>query len=224
MAVYAIGDIHGCFTALKTIFDSLKIKEDDKVIFLGDYVDRGPQCRQLLEWLVEKSENKNFIFLRGNHEQMMMDARTDSAWLSCWLMNGGAKVLDSYDIGDDAEWFNKIPYWHWEFLKSTKKYFEFEKFIFVHAALDAGVSLQKQNENTLYWKHIEVPEMYDENKIVVCGHTSRKNGVIANFGHSICIDTWACGGQWLTCLDVTTGNFWQANQRGELQRGKIEVG
>ncbi|MBC7863971.1 MAG: serine/threonine protein phosphatase [Bacteroidia bacterium] len=224
MSIYAVGDIHGCFTALVRIFNSLEIGKDDKAIFLGDYIDRGHNSKEVIEWMLEKSTNPNFIFLKGNHELMMLEARTNFARFSIWQWNGGHKVLDNYGIGDETDWVNKIPEAHWKFIESTKKYYTVGNFIFVHAALVPGVPLEQQHDDIVYWKHAEVPEMYSQNKIVVCGHTSRKNGQIANFGHTICVDTWACGGQWLTCLDVTTGNFLQANQKGELKKGKIEIG
>ena len=63
--------------------------------------------------------------------------------------------------------------------------------------------------------------MYLADKQVICGHTSRKNGKIHDFGHSICIDTYAYGGQWLTCLNVETGEFIQANEEGEVQKGNL---
>jgi serine/threonine protein phosphatase 1 len=224
MALYAIGDIHGCFTALTTLIKSVNLKPNDTVVFLGDYVDRGPGSKQVIDFILANSKNYNFITLRGNHEVMMMNSRIYQNSLSSWMMNGGFQTLDSYEIGDDFDWYKKIPEVHWDFLKSTLENYENGNFIFVHAGLKPGVELKHQIHDTLFWLHQHEPPPYADDKIVVCGHTPQKNGRIKNLGHTIFIDTWAFNGEWLTCLDVHSGNFYQANEKGETRDGKITIG
>ena len=70
----------------------------------------------------------------------------------------------------------------------------------------------------LYWERFDDPAPHESGKFMVCGHTSQKSGLPARNGNAICIDTWACGGGWLTCLNVETGELWQANEAGETRR------
>ena len=221
MAVYAIGDIHGSLKALQSIFSQKLIKRDDTVVFLGDYIDRGTNSKGVLDWLIENKKNYKFKFILGNHEIMMLTAKTSPEKLIKWLYFGGSQTLDSYKIGDDSNWMEKIDDTHWEFIDSCKAYYEIEDFIFVHAGLEVGKELEDQNKYHLFWKKYETPACYDSKKTIICGHTSRKNGEIANFGHTICIDTFAYGGKWLTCLNVKTKEFIKANNKGIITVGKL---
>ena len=221
MALYAIGDIHGMLDALKSIFEKGDFSTDDTFVFLGDYVDRGPDSCGTIDWLIQNSQNYRFVFLKGNHELMMLAAREAPDQLSYWLFFGGAETLDSYGIGDQPDWIEHIPLAHWKFMEEALPYYQEGEYIFVHAGLEAGKPLEEQNHNTLFWKKFEVPEAYITGKEVICGHTSRKNGEIADFGHTVCIDTYAYGGMWLTCLNVETGEFIKANGSGKTQNGRV---
>ena len=221
MALYAIGDIHGSFFALEDIFRHGHIQKDDLVVFLGDYVDRGHEVKGVFDWLIENQKHYRFEFLLGNHEIMMQTARTDPENFEWWQMFGGKETLQSYGLEGDPDWAEKVNPAHWEFMDACKPYLEVEDFIFVHGGLEAGKPLSEQNDHHLYWKKYEVPEMYLPDKKVICGHTSRKNGEIANFGHTVCIDTFAHGGMWLSCLNVETGEFVQANNYGEVKKGLL---
>lgn len=222
MAIYAIGDIHGSIKALKAIFKQGVIQPSDKVVFLGDYVDRGSDSKGVIDWLIKNKEEFDFEFVLGNHEIMMATAKTSPDRLVEWLHLGGANTLDSYKIRDERNWMDKIDKTHWDFIDSCQHYVEIKNFIFVHAGLEGGKSLYEQNKHHLFWKKYEEPEPYDSSKIVICGHTSRKNGEIADFGHTICIDTYAHGGMWLTCLNVETGEFLKANNKGQIEEGKLK--
>lgn len=221
MSIYAIGDIHGCLKVLKAIFNQKIIKKDNTVVFLGDYIDRGPNSKKVLDWLIRNKENYNFKFILGNHEIMMSVAKTSNNRLTEWLHFGGAQTLDSYKIGDTSKWMNKIDNTYWEFIESCKSYIEIGNFIFVHAGLETGKKIEEQNKHHLFWKKYEIPECYDSEKTVICGHTSRKNGEIADFGHTICIDTFAYGGKWLTCLNVESKEYIKANNKGKIEIGKL---
>ncbi|RAW00744.1 metallophosphoesterase family protein [Pseudochryseolinea flava] len=223
MSVYAIGDIHGSIEALRTIFNQGLIKRDDKIIFLGDYVDKGSNSNDVIEWLLTHRKLFDFEFILGNHEIMMNTARRSPERLLEWLYFVGASTLDSYQIGDDKNWADKIPKSHWAFIDSCKHYIEIGKFIFVHAGLESGKTLNDQDQDHLFWKKFEEPEAYSSERIVVCGHTSRKDGEIANFGHTICIDTYAHGGMWLTCLNVESGEFIKANNKRETVIGNLNI-
>ena len=221
MALYAIGDIHGCLRALQTIFEHAPIKEQDQVVFLGDYVDRGPDVKGVFDWLLANQNTYRFEYLLGNHEIMMRTARGDDEQFNWWQMFGGRETLESYDLADDPNWAEKVDPEHWRFMDDCKPYLEVGEYIFVHGGLEPGVALADQNMHHLYWKKYEAPVMYHPEKTVICGHTSRKNGEIAHFGHTTCIDTFAHGGQWLTCLNVETGEYWQANQQADIKIGAL---
>ncbi|GGG46813.1 metallophosphoesterase family protein [Bizionia arctica] len=223
MAIYAIGDIHGSINALKTIFQQGLIKEDDQVVFLGDYVDKGANSKGVIHWLIEKSKTFNFHFILGNHEIMMTRAKSSAEIVEHWLEDyGGSLTLNSYKISDNPNWMHQIDKTHWDFIDSCLPYLEIGEFIFVHAGLEENKSLEEQDEHYLFHKKFEKPTVYDPSKTVICGHTARKNGEIADFGHTICIDTFAHGGMWLTCLNVETGAFLKANDKGQIEKGKLE--
>lgn len=137
MAIYAIGDIHGSINALKTIFQQNLIKKNDKVVFLGDYIDKGTNSKGVIEWLIEKSKVFDFEFILGNHEIMMVTAKSSPKTFIEWLGDyGGKNTLDSYCIYDNKNWMNKIDKSHWHFIDSCLPYLEIGKFIFVHAGLE----------------------------------------------------------------------------------------
>ncbi|BDD03989.1 metallophosphoesterase family protein [Aureibacter tunicatorum] len=222
MPIYAIGDIHGSLRALKTIFKQGIIQTDDKVVFLGDYIDRGPDSKGVIDWLINNQKNHDFEFILGNHEIMMKAAKMSPVRLKEWLHFGGANTLESYHINNTENWMDIISPSHWDFIDSCLDYLEIKDFIFIHAGLEAGKNLNEQNKHHLFWKKYENPKAYNSTKTVICGHTSRKNGEIADFKHTICIDTYAHGGMWLTCLNVETGEFIKANNKGKIRKGTLK--
>ncbi len=211
----AIGDIHGCRTALDALLQSLNLQLDDALVFLGDYVDRGPDSRGVIERLLELSARDNATFLRGNHDLWMERTREDKRWFAEWLDPnvGGAQTLDSY--GGFAE----IPFSHWRFLDELLEYHETATEIFVHGAVDPNLELFDQHQQTLLWERINNQAPHFSGKRIICGHTSQKNGLPLDRGHAVCIDTFCCGGGWLSALDVMTNYLWQANQNGATRAG-----
>lgn len=112
-----------------------------------------------------------------------------------------------------------IPDAHWDFLANQLlPYFETETHFFVHANAYPDLALADQPDFMLYWERYNDPPPHESGKTMVCGHTSQKTGLPVSNGHAICIDTWAYGGGWLSCLNVESGEIWQANQRGETRR------
>ena len=213
MRTLAIGDIHGCLTALETLADLVEFTESDTVIGLGDYVDRGPDSKGVIDLLIALRARTHLITLRGNHEIMMMGARGDRLSRMNWCRVGGAQALESYG----AETMDDIPDEHWNFLENLLPYHETEGHIFVHANLDPNIALEDQHDADLFWEPFNDPAPHVSGKTMVCGHTSQRSGEIKRNANAICIDTYAHGGGWLTCLDVESGRFWQANQKGETR-------
>ncbi len=218
--VFAIGDIHGCYTALQALLQDVPLTPQDRLITLGDYVDRGPDSRKVVEWLIGETRAGLCIPLRGNHEIMMLDALRGQMPMQHWLQFGGLDVLKSYAPEDRAGTPDDIPIEHLRFLdQELLPFYETDTHIFVHACLDPQLPLPKQNPGMLYWERFDMLLPHHSGKIVVCGHTSQKSGVPNDKGFGICIDTWVYGRGWLTCLEVATGQFWQANQNGESRTG-----
>ena len=222
MRVFAIGDIHGCCEALKTLTDALQLTSEDVLVTLGDYVDRGPDSNGAIAHLIALQPQVTLVPLRGNHEIMMKQALLDRDGVLFWLRFGGDATLASYE----AESPEDIPVEHLVFLDSTLPYFETENHLFVHANLLPDVPLDKQPDEVLYWQHLSKywfrkPPRHMSGKTMICGHTSQPSGKILNLGNIICIDTFAHGGQWLTCLEPETGTYWQSNESGDLRTGKL---
>jgi serine/threonine protein phosphatase 1 len=179
----AIGDIHGCLNPLTALVEKISPTKDDTLIFLGDYVDRGPDSKGVIDYLLKLRDAINCVFLMGNHEVMMLDY-LDFGSNSNWDVNGGKSTLDSYRDGGDFH----IPESHIKFLSECKFYYETEKYFFVHGGLKPTRSIA---QNLKYLKPIDFvwerehldPEHlfrqdYPWEKTVVCGHTPRPEPVI----------------------------------------------
>jgi serine/threonine protein phosphatase 1 len=223
----AIGDVHGCSQALDTLLGAIEPKPDDVIVTLGDYVNRGPDSRGVLERLIALERQCALIPLLGNHDQMLLqlllDARAGhSRLLSSWLRMGGDATLASYSAppgkitGADLA---RIPAEHLAFLERCRAYHESETHIFIHANYDPALSMYDQPFELLRWESLRdsIPGPHVSGKTVIAGHSSQKTGEILNVGHLVCIDTYCFGGGWLSALDVQTEEVWQTNKQGELR-------
>lgn len=218
MRYLAVGDIHGCFKALTTLERFVPFQPEDVIVTLGDYVDRGPDSCAVLDWLIGYAQRGQLVALRGNHDWMMLQARENNSILQMWLECGGDAALASYSPSGDPGRLVDVPEAHFQFLEhQTRPWFEMETHFFVHANADPDLALEEQPDYILYWEGFDNPPPHQSGKIMVCGHTSQKSGKPRNLGHAVCIDTRAHGKGWLTCLDVVTGKYWQANQQGETR-------
>lgn len=221
----AIGDIHGCLPAFNTLLDFVQVKPEDTLIALGDYVDRGPQTRDVIERLMKLSESQRLITLRGNHEILMLFARESEANFRRWISAGGDAVLQSYDLlpADGPRVLQQIPAEHWTFLKrNLVPYWESETHFFVHANADPDLDLADQPDEMLYWERFNYPVRHRSGKIMVCGHSAQKSGLPICTEHAICIDTKAYAGGWLSCLDIHANRIYQANQQSETREFSLD--
>jgi serine/threonine protein phosphatase 1 len=221
MRTLAIGDIHGCHIALQALVPMIGLSPNDVLVFLGDYIDRGPQSKEVVSSVLDCCRQGRAIALRGNHEVMLLAAREDPLKAQLWGSYGGDEALRSYGAWGEAEWQKYIPNEHWKFFEDTRSWFETETHIFVHATVVADLSMPDQPDYALYWERFEQQLFHISKKTVVCGHTPQRSGWPAKGQHSVCIDTGACSGGWLTCLDVTTGQFWQTNERSQAREGQL---
>jgi serine/threonine protein phosphatase 1 len=220
MRSLAIGDIHGCRTALETLISFVNPTSDDQFIFLGDYVNRGPDSRGVIEFLLNLKNSHRCVFLRGNHEIMTLDARQERTRGSTMNLALGGELIRSYGYTGKGDWWHLIPAAHWQFIEQTARYFETNRHIFVHGALDADMDLAEQPDWIIFWERFDTIRPHKSGKKVICGHTPSRDGEIQDVGFAACIDTGAVLGRWLTCLDAETGQYWQANQKGQTRAGQ----
>jgi serine/threonine protein phosphatase 1 len=207
----AIGDIHGCFQALATLLEAIHPAADDRLIVLGDFVDRGPDSRAVIERLLDLQHHCQLVTLLGNHELMLLRALDDADQRRFWLCFGGQETLASYGGQIDA-----IPPAHLDFIRNARLFYETETHLFFHANYHSELPPQQQPEMLLIWTHLDrhVPAPHVSGKTVVVGHTPQLDGQVLDLGHLICLDTFCCGGGWLTALDVHAGTLWQASLQG----------
>jgi serine/threonine protein phosphatase 1 len=218
----AIGDIHGCLTALDTLLGFVQPQPDDQLVFLGDYVDRGPDSKGVLNRLIELHRTGRIVCLRGNHEVMMAGARGGRDDFRFWTNFGGIEALESYSTSSISP--DVIPWDHWNFIeKKCVDWYETDSHIFVHANLHPELPMTQQTTDWMHWEALNSNwhKPHLSGKTMICGHTQQRSGNPLVLERAICIDTWAFGDGWLTCLDVETGEYWQANELGQTRTGKL---
>ena len=214
--IIAIGDIHGCVNALETLLEAMAPGKNDLLIVLGDFVDQGHETWLVIDCLLALRERCSLVCLKGNHEEMLVAARSSTAALRYWEMCGGVQTLNSYRFGSKLD---EIPDDHWGFVAGCRDSYETADHMFVHANFDPAAALADQDAHTLRWELLDpaATDCHQSGKTVVLGHTEQMKGEILDLGCVKCIDTacWRCG--WLTALDVTTNQLWQASRFGLLR-------
>ena len=237
--ILAIGDIHGCPVAFDALLEAVNPGPDDLVITLGDYIDRGPDSKNVVDRLIKLHETLPIVSLCGNHEEMVLEWRERNYDMTLtWWANGGLATLRSYCHGDEKwliEMFWKsfsatqaweyhvaacelIPQAHWDFFENCIDWYETDDFIFVHGQVNPDLGLAEQSPQELHWARFHKSQRpHKSGKKVICAHTPQTNGQPTDIGHAVCIDTYLYGGQWLTCLDVRSGKYYQANDLGEIR-------
>lgn len=177
MASYVIGDTHGCLLTLRHLVeDIIGFTKDDSLYLLGDYIDRGPFSAQLLDYLINLiDDGYSIIPLRGNHEQMMLDAAVSGSNLLLWIQNLGSTTISSYKelFGQDFTFPSCVPKQHIEFL-SKLEYYKLvkEKFILVHGGLNYYAENAFDDLQAILWSRPEsVPNTFLPNYTIIYGHT-----------------------------------------------------
>ena len=227
--ILAIGDIHGQFKKLSSVFNKINFdSEKDFLILLGDYIDRGDENLHCLQWAMKISEMKNVVALRGNHEQMMLYYYLLGNFESTiWLPNGGNRTKAEID-----EWRKTNP----EFLDKALKFIyerplyyrmsiENQEYIFCHAGLNPEKNVDEQDEESLLWIREKFYNNYRGYAEVVVGHTptpylgeipgleNRDPYLPVRLPNRITLlDT----GSFLpkgriSCMDILSGEFWQSD-------------
>lgn len=219
-AVFAIGDIHGCLDLLDGLLDGIKAatagdEQPPLLIFLGDYVDRGPGSRGVIDRLIAVAESyRGARFLCGNHEEAMIRFLADPQGGPAWSTYGGRATMLSYGVrppgrnADDAAWARaqqklnaRIPPAHLKFLWGLEDSVEVGDYFFAHAGVRPDKPLQRQASRDLRW--IREPFLSNDQpleKMIVHGHTPslRPHADRARLG----VDTWAYKTGVLTALEL----------------------
>jgi len=212
----AIGDIHGNLKALKELVE--KLPEDKQLVFLGDYIDRGPDSAGVVDFLIDLSKKRDCIFLSGNHEDMMLNNQ------ELWLMNGGYNALLSYGMHAIPSGLNFLGN-HLEFFQNLKRYHIDNHAVYVHAGIDLIVAKTEKNfelsdSHELFWVRedfYENPNNWKGDKMIIFGHTPTfylgKNETeiwISKSGKLVGIDTLCYKTGVLTGFDTETKEIYQS--------------
>jgi len=193
--IYAIGDIHGRSDLLERLLgmirrDANRQSGSVSLVFIGDYVDRGRDSRGVIEMLVELDREMSAYFLRGNHDQALLDFLAHPATYPAWRDFGADETLISYGVrppsSDDLQSLHKtreqlaraIPAAHLRFLNDLRFYVETDRFYFAHAGIRPGVPFHAQSPRDLMWIRDEFLDSSDNfGKTVVHGHSPKSTPV-----------------------------------------------
>ncbi len=210
----AIGDIHGCSQALAALLDAVTPTAEDTIVPLGDYVDRGPDSRGVVDLLIQLAEQCEVVPLLGNHEAMLLDSLESPECFDFWLRCGGRETLASYGGA-----LSLIPPLHLAFFHGCRRYYETDSHFMVHANYDPDLPLDEQTDRLSLWEHIvyRMPPRHASGKTAIVGHTPQSSGEILDLDHLIGIDTYCVGGGWLTAYEINSRQTWQANREGQLR-------
>ena len=223
MRTIIIGDIHGCHQELLALLGKVQFdREQDRLVSLGDLMDRGDQSFEVFETfrLLKAEMGERCVIIRGNHEQMMLDASVNPMARILWKQNGGGKTLKSFYKHQDhvyhhAGWFRG----------NTVLYYEEDGFQCTHAGLEDG-DISQSDPETLLWDRTRLTDNDYSGKLTVVGHTPLSGAAwCAGDGKNralltertrtelpgqgmICLDTGCVFGYRLTAMVVEDGSFW----------------
>jgi serine/threonine protein phosphatase 1 len=208
--IFAIGDIHGCIDKLNALMKKIDIDfKTDLLIFLGDYIDRGPCSYEVVSYLIDlKKQHENIIFLKGNHEEMLENyiAGVDRF---AYLSNGGRQTIDSYVKHGFKQGKDFIPIEHMTFFKNLDLFYQTDDYIFVHAGLSEKKILEDQSQDDLLWiRQKFIKSKFDFGKRIIFGHTPLASPLVQS--NKIGIDTGAVYGNSLTCVKLPELIFYHA--------------
>jgi serine/threonine protein phosphatase 1 len=225
MKSYVFGDIHGCALELRHLIDRLPLVPGDRVVFLGDYIDRGPESSEVVSSLLQlrtQLDDVEFIFLKGNHEDMFLSyLGISGAHGDMFLLNGGKATLTSYGIEDTKtsalEVLSQIPPEHLEFYQRLLPFYKMDPFLCIHAGIDPAKTWIQQTEEEFFW--IRNKFIYSSHPLpytILFGHTPQPT-VYYDVPYKVGFDTGLVYGNMLTCFDVDEKVMYQ------ISRGKKRV-
>lgn len=216
--IFAIGDVHGCARELAELLAMLPIEPDSTAVFLGDYLDRGPDSKGVIDLILDLRKRCQVIALKGNHEDMALEFldRPDSIGAALFILNGGSATLASYSDGQGGY---AIPESHRAFLRELRLCWESENHFFVHAGVpDAPLKELDPEAEAELMLWIRAPFLRNQRrweKIVVHGHTPVEAPEIKP--NRINLDTGCVYGNRLTAMDVNSNALWSVPRVKEAE-------
>lgn len=167
--IFVIGDIHGCFkTFRRLLFERLQINLNDEIYLLGDYIDRGPDSKAVIDLIIDLQNKSYKIFpIAGNHESMFLDAVSGKN-LTSWLRSGAAKTFKSFKISS----INQVPKEYFDFLNNLPYYIILDNFILVHGSLNFNSPEPFSDYQSMVWERVTfVDKSITEGRRLIVGHT-----------------------------------------------------
>ena len=231
MGRYVIGDIHGCAAELSRLVDGLPLVQGDDVVFLGDYIDRGPNSREVVAYLLSLQrdhEAVKFVFLKGNHEDMLLSyLGLGGEHGDMFLANGGKATLASYEIEPDkltrADTRSAMPPSHLSFFQALNNYYLMDSFLCVHAGINPQKTWAEQTETELLWiRNTFIYRSHLLPQTVLFGHTPQPS-VFYDLPYKVGLDTGLVYGNMLTCLEVDEKVLFQIGRgRKKINRTSVQ--
>ena len=206
--LFVVGDIHGCAVELESLLVGLPLTAGDSIVFLGDYVDRGPDSRPTIELLLalQRRTEITTVFLKGNHEDMLLAyLGRDGRYGEVFLQNGGIETLVSYGLrptAGGAEVAAALPASHTRFLEGLVLSHVVSPYLMVHAGVDPRRSLADQRAEDLLWIRDRFIARRHPLPYTICfGHTPRRE-VLFDLPYKIGLDTGCVYGNRLSCIEL----------------------
>lgn len=212
---FAIGDIHGCADDLQALLDKLPLTSSSKLVFLGDYVDRGPDSRRVIDTILNLKKKYKVVTIKGNHEEMFLSflEAPESADAALFILNGGSATLASYS---DNQGHYKIPSKHYDFLNQLELWHVDDEHVYVHAGLPnlklEKIDLETHQDELLWIREPFLSSKFDWGKVVVHGHTPKEAVTVSP--NRINLDTGCVFGGHLSAMELSTGEIYSVKKSG----------
>jgi serine/threonine protein phosphatase 1 len=213
--VFAIGDIHGCAAELEALLAGLPLAPGDTLACVGDYCDRGPDTRRVIDLLLDLEQRPGLstVFLRGNHEDMWLAyLGRDGHWGESWMANGGDHAVASYGLKAHcapADLLAAMPPAHLDFIDRLRLYYDTPTHLLVHAGIDPRRPFADQDTEDLLWiRDPFLKSPHGLGRTIVFGHSAQRE-LRVDLPYKIGIDTGCVYGGALTCLSTADHHVWQ---------------
>ena len=231
MSRYVVGDIHGCVDELRRLIETLPLARGDRLVFLGDYIDRGPDSSGVVSYLISLQKQCNdfeLVFLKGNHEDMLLSyLGLNGQHGDMFLINGGKATLASYGLTVDRfsapQALSAIPAEHLHFFEGLERYYSMDSFLCVHAGIHPQKSLAEQTDEELFWiRNTFIFNAHGLPYTVLFGHTPQAT-VLYDLPFKVGLDTGLVYGNMLTCLEVDEKVLYQISRgRKNIHRTSVQ--
>jgi len=203
--IFAIGDIHGCATELEALLSKIAPQADDLVVFLGDYIDRGPSSRQVIDMVLQLAKRCRVVSLKGNHEAMFLDflEHPETSGAGLFILNGGAATLANYMTPDGGI---ELPEEHIKFLHDLKLFFETDEYFFVHAGVPdiplTEINVEEHAQLLMWSRFPFLQSEFQWEKLIVHGHTPVSE--VETHPNRLNLDTGCVYGSKLSAVNLKT--------------------